>query len=400
MTDLLPPTTLHLQEHWRSPSLSPNTIVRAFKRMWTEIAAERREGNRLSKQLADGAMVRTQTINLIALADSETDLGRVDALVHDLSEFVPSRIILLLDSHGWDDDLDITAEIEEHPRPLPLSPTRLEMVTVRARQEQLASVALPLLVPELPDYVWCASGAFVDNELVTDLAHFSDRIIVDSSRAAEPGAALRYLTRLCDDPRIDIRLGDFAWTRLTLWRQMIAQFFDTDDALRCLANVDEVVVEYGEHQRSGRSATTSALLVTGWLATRLGWRTPGEELVRSRDGWKLTLRAGERGRSREVVLVLRPVSTDDPNPSLVSIQLNAGGDSPGTFTVRRTAPEMIVTTSELPDQAPVERTTYAVNSEDQQLLTTELRMSGQNEVSVQALAFASRLLSDEETSRR
>lgn len=397
MTDILQPATLHLQEHWRAPSLSPNTIVRAFKRMWTEIATERREGNRLSKQLADGAMVRTQTINLVTISDSEGDLEKVDALIHNLSEFVPSRIILLLDSHGWDDDLDITAEVEEHPRPLPLSPTRLEMVTVKARREQLTSVALPLLVPELPDYVWCASGTFVDNALVTDLAPFSDRIVVDSSLVSEPGATLRYLTHLIGEPRSEVRLGDFAWTRITLWRQMIAQFFDTDDALRCLASVDEVVVEYSEHAASGRSATTSALFVAGWLATRLGWRTPGEELVRSRDGWKLTLRAGERGRSREVVLILRPVWTDNPTPSLVSVQLSASGSSPGAFTVRRTSLETIVTISELPDQAPVERTAYALNPEDRQLLATELRMSGHDQVFVEALIFASRLWPDEES---
>lgn len=400
MTDLLQPTTLHRQEQWRSASLSPNTIVRAFRRMWTEIANERREGNRLSKQIADGAMVRTQTINLVALADSDADLGRVDALVHNLSEFVPSRIIMLLDSHRWDEDLDISAQVEEHPRPLPLSPTRLEMVTVKARHEQLASVALPLLVPELPDYVWCASGTFVDNELIADLAPFSDRIIVDSSLVGEPGVALRYLARLIGEPNTEARLGDFAWTRLTWWRQMVAQFFDTDDALRCLSSVEEVVVEYGEHAASGRSATTSALLVAGWLATRLGWRTPGEEMVRSRDGWKITLRAGERGRSREVVLILRPVWSDDASPSLVSVQMNAGGGSPGSFTVRRTSPETIVTISELPDQAPVERTAYAHDQEDEQLLTAELRMSGYDRIHAEALAFASRLWPEGESVRR
>ena len=400
MTDILQPTALHLQEHWQSASLSPNTVVRAFKRMWTEIAAERREGNRLSKQIAADAMVRTQTINLVALADSESDLVQAGEMIHNLSEFIPSRIILLLDNHGWDDDLDITAEVEEHPRPLPLSPTRLEMVTVRARRQQLASVALPLLVPELPDYVWCSSGTFVDNELVTDLAPFSDRIIVDSSLVAESGAALRYLSRLVDESGSNVRIGDFAWTRLILWRQMIAQFFDTHDALLCLSNVDEVIIEYGEHSGSGRSATTSGLMVAGWLATRLGWRSPGEGLVRSRDGWKLTLRAGERGRSREVVLVLRPVWTDEPTPSLVSVQMNAGDVSPGSFTVRRTSPETIVTISELPDQAPVERTAYSLIQEDGQLLSTELRMSGHDQIYVEALAFASRLWPDGENSQR
>ena len=400
MTDLLQPTDLHLQEHWRSPSLSPNTIVRAFKRMWTDIAAERREGNRLSRHLAEAAMVRTQTINLITLSDSEEDLVRVDALVHSLSEFIPSRIIMLLDSHGWDDDLDITAEVEEHPRPLPMAPKRLEMLTVRARRAQLASVALPLLVPELPDYVWCASGAFVDNELVTDIARFSDRVIVDSSLAMEPAAALRYLTALAGDDTSEIRLGDFAWTRLTSWRQMIAQFFDTDDAFRCLSSVDEVVVEYGEHAGSGRSATTSALLLAGWLATRLGWRTPGEGLVRSRDGWKLTLRAGERGRSREVVLVLRPVPLDAPYPSLVSVQMTATSPSPGAFTVRRTSPETIVTISQLTGQPPVERTAYALVQEDDQLLTSELRSAGFDQIYNEALAFASRLWPEEESNQR
>ena len=400
MTDLLQPTTLRRHESWRAQSLSPNTIVRAFKRMWMEIADERREGNRLSKQMVDGAMVRTQTINLVTLSDTEDDLRRVDRLVRGLSEFVPSRIIMLLDSHGWDDDLEISAEVEEHPRTPPLSPSRLEMVMVKARPEQLASVALPVLVPELPVYVWCASGKFVDNELVADLARYGDRVVVDSSLVDRPGVALRYLAELCGQSRTDVRLGDFAWTRLTAWRQMVAQFFDTDDAIRSLHGIDEVVVEYGDAPSGGRSATTSALLLAGWLATRLGWRTPGEEMVRSKDGWRLTFRAGERGRSREVVLVLRPVWSDADSPSLLSVQMTSGGLEPASFSIHRTSPETIVTVGELPDAAPVERTIFAPIDDDPRLLTAELRMSGYDQVYVEALAFAARLWPEEETTAR
>ena len=98
-------------------------------------------------------------------------------------------------------------------------------------------------------------------------------------------------------------INDIAWSRLLVWRQLVAQFFDQPTALDSLDTIEEVEIIYDPISNEGRCGRSSALLMAGWLATRLGWRAPGE-MVSFRDGWRSTLRAGEKGKSREIVLTL------------------------------------------------------------------------------------------------
>jgi hypothetical protein len=150
-----------------------------------------------------------------------------------------------------------------------------------------------------------------------------------------------------------------------------------------------VTIVYGNGDGDGRNGVTSALLLAGWLCTRLGWRAPGEELVRSRDGWKLTLRAGQRGRSREVILTL--VASDDPmlGPCVGRVAITAGGDAPGVFSVERLTPESVQTSSEL--SSAVRRIVYVRNLDDARLLSLELRVFGSDPVYHDALGFAANL---------
>jgi hypothetical protein len=129
--------------------------------------------------------------------------------------------------------------------------------------------------------------------------------------------------------------------------------------------------------------------MAGWLCTRLGWRAPGEELVRSRDGWKLTLRAGQRGRSHEVILTLK--ETDDPLacPCLGTVELTAAGNAPGSFAARRVSASSVETTTDVPSR--MSRIVYVRNLDDARLLSLELRNFGSDPIYAEALAFAANL---------
>jgi glucose-6-phosphate dehydrogenase assembly protein OpcA len=182
-----------------------------------------------------------------------------------------------------------------------------------------------------------------------------------------------------------------AWTRLSSWRQMVAQFFDVPAHLDCLYQTEEVIIECAKRDDQGRSGITCGLLAAGWLASSMGWRAPGEELVRSKDGWKLTLRAGERGQSREVVLLLKEISKVSVSPSLISITISSGGTAPGTFTVRRTGDETMTTVSTTGTSGTGERTIYSASRDEAKLLGNELRQFDRDPVYELALRFAANL---------
>ena len=122
-----------------------------------------------------------------------------------------------------------------------------------------------------------------------------------------------------------------------------------------------MVIECARRDGAGRSGITGGLLTAAWLAYCMEWRAPGEELVRSRDGWKLTLRAGQKGQSREVVILIKEVDDEASAGSLSSIRLVSGTTAAGTFLVRRTGPDTMTTVSETPLAGISERTIYSAN---------------------------------------
>jgi glucose-6-phosphate dehydrogenase assembly protein OpcA len=391
MTDLLQPPPLTRSEHWESDSITPAAVSRALSRMWSEIAAERRSGNRLSRAVAEAASMRTQTVNLVVVAEGGADLDSYAELVTHLPDITPSRVILLATQKGWQESLETNVFVEERPNKPPHAPTRIEVISVRGRAERLASVAAPLMVPELPDFVWCTTPGFAHDVVLLELADQADRVMVDSAAAPEPGVALEFLVRLRDDSGSELKISDMAWTRLRSWRQMVAQFFDHPMLLPSLFETEEVVIECARRDEDDLSGMTGALLAAGWLASCMGWRAPGEELVRSRDGWKLTLRAGQRGQSREVVMLVREVDEPACAAALSAITISAGPNAPGTFTVRRTGPDTMTTISDTPETGTTERTIYSANPDAARLLSIELRQFDSDPVFEQALQFAANL---------
>ena len=391
MTDMLAPPTLTRSEHWHSDSINPNEISRKLAAMWADIARERRYGTRLAREAAEAASMRNQTVNLIVLTDGEADHGAIAHLVTHLPDITPSRIVLLASEHGWQNSLEIGIDVEERPNTPPHAPTRIEVLSVRGRAQRLASVADPLLVPELPDFVWCTTPDFAIDPVLTELADHADRIVVDSAVSPDPSTALDFLVKLMDTSGQELRVSDMSWTRLSSWRQMVAQFFDLPAHLDSLLGAEEVIIECARVDEQGRSGISCGLLAAGWLASCMGWRAPGEELVRSRDGWKLTLRAGQKGRSHEVILMIREIDKVATSPSLVAITIIGGNGAPGTFTVRRTGPETMTTISETPVGGRVERSIYSASRDEARLLGIELRQFDHDPVFEQSLRFAANL---------
>ena len=386
---------LEREMSWQAATIDANTVHKTLQRLWSEITEERRAAAGRPRSISDAAQMRTRTINLIAIADDATKAERIKKTVTSLTEFFPSRTVILIRKAAADvkEGLAVTVAVEEHPITRKQSPIRFETITVsvgKGREELLASVASPVLVPELPDFVWCPNATFANSALFRELLGYTDRLIVDTSRVDDPSQALRFLATLESGAQGGrLHLSDIAWTRLTPWRQLIAQFFDRVATQPCLDAIEDVVITYGGPPGDGRSGLTTGLLMAGWLCTRLGWRAPGEELVRSKEGWKLTLRAGERGKSREVTVILRQSGNELAGQCLGTVAINSGGTAPGHFRIERLSAESIETTSELP--AKVNRVVYVRNLDEAKLLSLELRVFGSDPVYHEALAFAANL---------
>lgn len=118
--------------------------------------------------------------------------------------------------------------------------------------EHAAAVAVPLLLPDAPVVVWWPDNApAVPGE--DPLGALAQRRITDIGHVPDPGTALA--SRLAGYAAGDT---DLTWTRLTLWRGLLAAALDQPP------EEDVISVDV-----SGAADSASTDLLAGWLALKL-----------------------------------------------------------------------------------------------------------------------------------
>ena len=132
------------------------------------------------------------------------------------------------------------------------------------------SIIVPLLVSDLPVYVWWTGELAHNAHILEEMMGNADRFIADSARFSRSGDGLGRLAQLCRE-RPNCGVGDLNWSRLTPWRQALAQYGQMPDMRRRLEPI--TAVEIGFTKGGRQRPPSQALLLLGWLAARLGWET-------------------------------------------------------------------------------------------------------------------------------
>jgi glucose-6-phosphate dehydrogenase assembly protein OpcA len=235
--------------------------------MWREAAG--------ADDAGQSGVTRVCVSNLIVQVPADSDRDALRELLDSVAEQTPSRVILLCARREAEDKLE--AFVSSRCR-VALKGRRQvcgEQVTIEAggaRVETAASAVEPLLVPDIPAFLWWKDIPQADDKLFRRLVEMVDRVVIDSAAFDHPHADLRHVARLVETRSDVLRISDLNWGRLTAWRNLIAGFWDVPDYRAHLDAADSVVVEYAPAAESGEEVAAQALLVAGWLASRLGWR--------------------------------------------------------------------------------------------------------------------------------
>ncbi|MBX3071310.1 MAG: glucose-6-phosphate dehydrogenase assembly protein OpcA [Thermomicrobiales bacterium] len=337
--------------------------------------------------------MRPSTVNVIAVTETIEEAQRTAELLLSLPDYSPSRsIVLARHGAGGGQPFAVQLFVDERVLHRSSSPTRIEVIVISAppgHDEALASIATTLLVPDLPDVLYVPFEPVAPNPLLHNLRESCDGILVDTVSARDAGASLEFL-RACASIRNTLGLGDLVWTRLRTWRDLIAQFYDQPAALASLEFITDVQIVHAASGPDVRSGRTAALLIAGWLASRLGWRTPGE-LIPTGTGYRLTLRSGGRGKSREVLLHISEGTSDFSCASLERVTLTATGDQASTFSVERVGESAIMTSSSTPHVPDMTRLVHSSCPPDNVILAAKLRRLRIDPVYRDALEIAATL---------
>ena len=256
----------------------------------------------------------------------------------------------------------------------------------------------PLLIHDLPTFVWWPGDPPLRNPIFEQLVEMGDRLIVDSSDFGDLLTGLRRLSNL----RRRSGVGDLAWGRLAWWQELSAQFFDAPRFRRFLPNLSRLHVRYSSAPATADAAAADddvapgcasplvqALLYAGWIATRLGWKRARS--VEPLAGGRLRLLL--EGRYEMVDLLIEPVETDDVKPGeLTSVRLRAYGEAGAAeFIIDRSGDEATVATNADGMTAMLRRVTMDVPNEPE-LIAAQLTMDLVDPVYQDALRAAAILL--------
>lgn len=330
---------------------------------------------------------RARVLNLVlCVPNSEKSrlLKRAHRAIEGIVQAHPSRtIIVQVEPDNGPDGVEATPSLRGEHIGTAAHEIMFEQVEVLAKgeaAEHVAEAVFPLLVSDLPVIVWWLGEPDVDSLGFRRLANLADRIIVDSNDFKNPIPGLLRLAALAGSSQT--KWCDFAWSRLTGWRELTAQMFDSAATVPMLENITGVEVHY-----SGEPI--QALLLVGWLGSRLGWKFERKQGA-ARLGAS-SLNATLRSSSEHIEVVLKHVrgSKDNEIGAVNAVTLRTRTD---TFQVRRAKnidfADIVVDRGDGPT---IHQTLPLPPETDASLLSAELTMGGYDLVFEDALHFANEI---------
>jgi glucose-6-phosphate dehydrogenase assembly protein OpcA len=238
----------------RPMPVEPGAIEAEFAKIWREIAGDG----------YDESSIRLRVLNFVAFGADPRDAARFDEVMCLLPERHPSRALLAVASPAQQ-RLDATISVRCWRAADGGSQVCAEEVRLTGgseQQQELASAILPLLVPELPVVVWLMDAPAIDARITRELMQTADRVIFDTGGVTDRAASFDRVLRA--GQQYEVELSDIAWGRLASWRALIAGFFD-GDGLKQLGRIQSIEIDSG-----GDALSNEALLLAGWLVSRLG----------------------------------------------------------------------------------------------------------------------------------
>ena len=278
----------------------PDEVEAALDRLWREAAPAG----------SDESTVRLRLLNFVAIGIGEHVVERFQAVITALPAHHPCRGILATTVAG---ESAVEASISARCWLAPgggrhLCSEEITLTVGPGQERALASAVLALLVPEVTVAVWAMGGLAPDAPLVDELADAADHLYFDAAESADAADTWTHAISIANEH--DLELRDLAWWRTSTWRALVSQLFDNDDALAELERLTSITMVSG-----GARPTAEAVLVAGWLVSRLGITIA--DTVIGPDGVTATLYDGSRG-------VRLAIKLDGGDVALRSLELRTG----------------------------------------------------------------------------
>jgi glucose-6-phosphate dehydrogenase assembly protein OpcA len=278
------------EEVWSARDTTPDAIDSALRGMLRKLHA------------ANEALAPARVLNMVVVVDADWK-GEISNRLARVGRYHASRTVLCAVGESQR-TLDARAVMSYNEPHNGIGVIHEEVVIDLgpAHLRGLETIIDPVIVRELPTLLWCPHG---HDEAVRSLRGLTDVMLLDSDDSPEPSEALARAEQELESAYV----VDLAWLRTTPWRERVAASFDPGYRRCQLTGVSGLAVR---HRPSSRA---SALLLAGWMSSRLRW---GASPLAPSNGGEL------RGQAGEVEVALEPFDQD--SPGLAGVTVSCGNN--------------------------------------------------------------------------
>ena len=229
-----------IESDWTGENVTIAEIERELARLRSETSEEGAQPN-----------LRTSVMTHIAWAPPEWQTAAEETLA-GMAERHPSRTLLLVPHPEEPDGLDALLSLRCFPiGDRAVCGEVIELALRGSRASAPASIALPLLISDLPVFCRWRGQPEWDSSEFDQLTGIVDRLIVDSTEWPDLPAAYGRLAELFSQ----VVVSDIAWERTERWRTLLASLWPEIGAVRAIRV---------------QGTRAQGHLIAGWLSSRLG----------------------------------------------------------------------------------------------------------------------------------
>ena len=212
------------------------------------------------RHAANQGLAPARVLNLVVVVDCDSK-QEIASRLRRVGRYHASRTILCAVQPGrstLDARVVMSYEQPEDPAGFGLIREIVEIDMGPDHLDRLQTIVDPVIVSDLPTMVWSPHGYDQTFEALSEL---TDVVLLDSDDEPDVTDAFRRA-------RSQLHLSyvvDLAWLRTTPWRERLAASFDPQQRRPALYEISEFAI------RHCVGASASALLLAGWLCSRLDW---------------------------------------------------------------------------------------------------------------------------------
>jgi glucose-6-phosphate dehydrogenase assembly protein OpcA len=321
--------------------------------------------------------LRASTSTLVVVARSGTDSQRSRDTLHQLATAVPSRVLLfVLDDSVEAPAVHVWAHCTLTPRGRQGACYDAIQVTMPSRlAEAIPNIVAIHRLGQLPTFlIWSGPPDLASPEF-RGIARVADRLVIDTERFDAPLQALSDYAMYLGTEGATIRGSDLAWTRLSTWRELVAQSFDPRNIRKYAAQITTIDLTYDESHAAG------TILLASWISSRLGF------IPESANDSPTTLRMRAKSRAGDRSIEINLHHSQGRGMGIRAVRILArAGSSVARITIRREQEMRTVARIESAGMPRQERVVHHHDTPRHELVASELMRYERDRIFEDALA--------------